>query len=697
VPEGSGNNDGSAVTLAFYVPQSSLYYFWARTRAPSWNSYKQKISLDGSPTWDWLFPNVGGGWSWARMTDDAAHNYGPLARDLSRGWHELRITNAHDGAMVDAIALVQGWDCTPVSAGCPGASKAPGLAAPARFISAVPQATPPAVTRFAHGEYFESDPGWETAGGEATVVDSAYRLEAWYASDAAVAVAPWAMTFGHLRARAMAVPNGERPQTARLLFDYQDVNNYKSAGLRADAGQQKWVLKVVQDGVESDLVTPVADATLRPDHWYQLDLVVGLSQVTLYADGQEKISWTRGSGQRLTGGRVGLATRGGSAAFQELEVWDVTEVTKHYAIGGQRVALRRSGVLYYVHTDHLGSISVLTDKNGAEVPGTWLKYYPYGAPRPADQAGTHNAFATGYTEATFTGQRRDVGTGLYHYGARYYDSTIGRFIQPDTIVPQPGNPQSLNRYSYVLNNPLRYTDPTGRWGADVHWLLTGDLTYNVGRQVASYAGAASPLSVDLEAGAMAHIVAAANLGVDLEGAARFAKDWVEMGDYSTARTRGWSQTVDPALGTIPEQYYHYATQGEAEARLQEAITAKDPVAFGRALHSYQDYFAHTLQGFSAQSGQAGIDAMMARCPSCQKRMGDLESAKRASGLGHDADEYKGIDRFNPKDWYSMATMQGSEWYILLFLLNYYGIDVDQFLTDTGYTPPSDPQIYNGGG
>jgi hypothetical protein len=57
----------------------------------------------------------------------------------------------------------------------------------------------------------------------------------------------------------MAVRNGKRPQTARLLFDYQDVNNYKTAGLRTDAGQsqipvrgQRWVLKVVQDGVESD-------------------------------------------------------------------------------------------------------------------------------------------------------------------------------------------------------------------------------------------------------------------------------------------------------------------------------------------------------------------------------------------------------------------------------------------------------------
>ncbi len=48
-----------------------------------------------------------------------------------------------------------------------------------------------------------------------------------------------------------------------------------------------------------------------------------------------------------------------------------------------------------------------------------------------------------------------------YYGARYYDAGLGRFISADTIVPSAGNPQSLNRYAYVLNNPLKYTDPTG--------------------------------------------------------------------------------------------------------------------------------------------------------------------------------------------------------------------------------------------
>ncbi len=81
-------------------------------------------------------------------------------------------------------------------------------------------------------------------------------------------------------------------------------------------------------------------------------------------------------------------------------------------------------------------------------------YYPYGAVRTR----------TGSlpTERTFTGQVSDVdSTGLLFFNARYYDGALGRFISADSIVPQPGNPQSLNRYSFSLSNPLKYTDPSG--------------------------------------------------------------------------------------------------------------------------------------------------------------------------------------------------------------------------------------------
>ena len=107
--------------------------------------------------------------------------------------------------------------------------------------------------------------------------------------------------------------------------------------------------------------------------------------------------------------------------------------------------------IHYLFADHLGSSSVSYRSDGGQT--VTQRYYPWGTVR----SGSGNALPTGYT---FTGQL-DTGVGLMVYSARLYDAALARFIQPDTIVPEPGNPQALNRYSYVLNNPLRYTDPTG--------------------------------------------------------------------------------------------------------------------------------------------------------------------------------------------------------------------------------------------
>jgi RHS repeat-associated protein len=66
----------------------------------------------------------------------------------------------------------------------------------------------------------------------------------------------------------------------------------------------------------------------------------------------------------------------------------------------------------------------------------------------------------GETTLNYTGQKLD-GTGLLFYNARYYDPNLGKFVSADTIVPNPANPQTFNRYAYVYNNPLRYRDPSG--------------------------------------------------------------------------------------------------------------------------------------------------------------------------------------------------------------------------------------------
>jgi RHS repeat-associated protein len=126
-------------------------------------------------------------------------------------------------------------------------------------------------------------------------------------------------------------------------------------------------------------------------------------------------------------------------------------VTKYYYLGSQRVAVRKpDGAVNWLHGDHLGSTSLATDADGQQV--SRQLYYPFGEVRWAS--------ADMPTDFGYTGQRLD-GTGLMFYHARYYAPYLNRWIQPDNIVPQLENPQSLNRFSYVLNNPLKFTDPSG--------------------------------------------------------------------------------------------------------------------------------------------------------------------------------------------------------------------------------------------
>ncbi|MEJ2556516.1 MAG: RHS repeat-associated core domain-containing protein, partial [Anaerolineae bacterium] len=129
----------------------------------------------------------------------------------------------------------------------------------------------------------------------------------------------------------------------------------------------------------------------------------------------------------------------------------VSAVTKYYYHGDQRVAMRQGDVVYYLHSDHLGSTSLTTDITGTVVAET--RYLPYGEERWKNEAQP--------TDFAFTGQRAERGFGLMDYNARYYDPWLGRFVSADTVVPEAGNPQDWNRYSYAANNLLKFNDPSG--------------------------------------------------------------------------------------------------------------------------------------------------------------------------------------------------------------------------------------------
>ncbi|HSC72504.1 MAG TPA: RHS repeat-associated core domain-containing protein, partial [Candidatus Methylomirabilis sp.] len=121
-----------------------------------------------------------------------------------------------------------------------------------------------------------------------------------------------------------------------------------------------------------------------------------------------------------------------------------------------RVSSGPNAGTYFPHGDHLGSLNVLTKATGE---AQRLTYLPFGE--------THtNTGTVDFDPYRFTGQEQDPETGLYYYGARYYNPALGRFISADNLVPDAGDPQTLNRYSYVRNNPINLVDPSGRDSAD---------------------------------------------------------------------------------------------------------------------------------------------------------------------------------------------------------------------------------------
>jgi RHS repeat-associated protein len=151
------------------------------------------------------------------------------------------------------------------------------------------------------------------------------------------------------------------------------------------------------------------------------------------------------------------------------------EVTTYYYHGDKLVAKRAGTILQYIHQDHLTGSSAVSSSAGSLVNS--IKYLPFGATRSGDVP----------TDKKFTGQRLDT-TGLYYYNARYHDPNIGRFISPDTVVPGPSNPQAWNRYAYALNNPTKYTDPSGhdvRMGSAYNLSFKGGVTYLQGLGTAS--------------------------------------------------------------------------------------------------------------------------------------------------------------------------------------------------------------------
>ncbi len=186
--------------------------------------------------------------------------------------------------------------------------------------------------------------------------------------------------------------------------------------------------------------TPFNDYTLNYDAENRLVSVTGAATANFVYDGD------------------GKQIKAGITAVYVGNHYEVKNsiVTKYYFAGSTRLAARKDGTLTFLLGDHLGSGSVTTNANGAKVGSALYKVF----------GETRHATGNLFTDYKFTGQREEASLGIYFFVARWFDPSLGRFAQADTLVP--GGVQGYDRYAYVNNNPVKYNDPSGHmaWEGD---------------------------------------------------------------------------------------------------------------------------------------------------------------------------------------------------------------------------------------
>ena len=132
-----------------------------------------------------------------------------------------------------------------------------------------------------------------------------------------------------------------------------------------------------------------------------------------------------------------------------------------YSAPGILISDGETQKLYYLHRDYLGSIVMLTDENGNIAERR--HFDPWGQPIKVEDGAGNTLDKLTLLDRGFTGHEHLQTVGFIHMNGRLYDPALHRFLQPDNYVQDPFNTQNFNRYGYVLNNPLLYTDPTGEY------------------------------------------------------------------------------------------------------------------------------------------------------------------------------------------------------------------------------------------
>ncbi|MBQ4811938.1 VCBS repeat-containing protein, partial [Pseudoalteromonas luteoviolacea] len=220
----------------------------------------------------------------------------------------------------------------------------------------------------------------------------------------------------------------------------------------------------------------------------------------------------------------------------ELEV-EGSKLTQRAYIDGIALVSKTGNAeeIRYMHKDRLGSARLMTDKNGQVV--TERNFDPFGKPRLASGGLKTKAQLGDYDKAKttrgFTDHEHLEELELIHMNGRIYDYNLGRFLSVDPVIQSPEDSQSINPYSYIMNNPLAGTDPTGYCIAKTgtRFARCGDLKVNV-KVTTSGGGSlqASTVVQDVNFANHAEVKAAEGKGVaQIAGALNTTSQQMDMG------------------------------------------------------------------------------------------------------------------------------------------------------------------------